>query len=248
MVREWAYGSMFYCRQGRVYGRDLTLLNDLLHCNRAGEVWVTRHVDARIVARLLRYGLIDVAPDGDMKITLAGIAALDEVVANMRPVGIICPRCNERPRHVSGGRRLAMCFECRRKELQESRERRQDVLKDKPCAKCKRHPRAVSASGYQYSYCRKCASKVGTKSNRKHLRSIRTRLERGETVLCSSCYERPVHVTARAVYSLCAECRQEQQRKYYLTRKSKLLRQRLEKGASMIIRTITRKRGTDAAD
>lgn len=121
----------------------------------------------------------------------------------------ICPRCQERERHVSkNGRRIAYCLECERARCVDKAAR--GIAKVKPgrlCSRCKkRSVHQYSGGGYS-SYCAHCERVRGRRKTRRERDRILKAVQRGEPApLCKDCKTQPRQVFTASVSDRCREC------------------------------------------
>lgn len=171
-------------------------------------------------------------------ITARGLRALAlvEQPANRRDG--ICPRCNQRPRHVrSSGQKDAYCIDCLRLRGTERRERG-DIDGDinRPCSRCKKRPRHQYAGGHYSTYCAHCDRVRNRRRMKRERRKLIANIRAGMPVpLCKVCKKHPRRVYENSVASYCSECLP------ILARRSKLQR-RLNRLNSQPVRRIKRSR------
>lgn len=237
--RAWSYYGLYF-RQGYppMYGNHLNMLARLVESEAAGYPWLELPLRKKAREKLLNADIITISIDPytgkrAYKITLRGKRLLEAFQHKHRNDGL-CPRCKREPRtEYKSGRVDTYCAKC-------SREIRRQKVTDQPCARCGEKPRAFTSNGLQSDYCEACGVIMRRRWRNKEMSRRRERIEAGQTVLCSRCGEKPVHVSGKVVYRYCTECKsilniQFQRR----ARRNRKLR---------IIQAITRKRGSDAAD
>jgi ribosomal protein S14 len=223
-----------------MYGRNLLLLAELEQSLKDGYPWVTipdpkcwrgRGSRTKRERTLVNYDLIVISPDpytGERayKITRRGINLLKAYRQRERRNDKLCPRCNEKPRHVSANGRVAgYCKECKNEVHAEVLERQRHKPNNQPCANCGREPRAVSSSGHIFQYCRQCLRDMGKHYREKNEQERLQRVKQGEVILCSRCGERPAAVRRSGVKHYCDECIRYFDRKHKRNRKLRIMRQ-----------------------
>lgn len=232
-----------------MYGRNLLFLAELEQSMKDGYPWVTipepecwrgRGSRTKRERTLVNYDLIVISPDpytGERayKITKRGIDLLKAYRRRSRRNDDLCPRCNERPRHVSAnGRKAGYCRECKNETHAEIIERQRHKPHNQPCANCGSAPRAISNTGRVFQYCRECLRVMGKHYREKNERERLERIKRGEMILCTRCGKHPAAVRKNGAKHYCGECIREIDRKCKRNRKLRRLRRLM--------------RGSDAAD
>lgn len=218
------------------------ILTYLRECRADGHEWVALEypfAHGTTIKGLIRrdwifesYGI-----DGSVKykITGRGLGALNIYEPARQRRDGICPRCNERPRAVTDGRRVAYCAECEReRNRQRHSAGKADGDPQRPCSRCGKRPRYQYPGGRLSTYCQHCTNVLRRQNARKNERRLFKEIQKGAPVpLCQHCHQHPRYVSVNSVNPYCLGCLREKRRLAKATRAFRHVFQRVQMEAAL---------------
>ncbi len=167
-------------------------------------------VDPRVIRSLMTKGWIFVSPGLDgtkYYISVHGERALRIFEKPTPRFDGICPRCNERPVHISkNGRNTRYCLECQRKQNKRKYELKLPRFQSKICPRCGERPRHQLKSGRYQTYCAECIHEGRKEERRRRRERELERIQNGEVLLCRRCKNAPRRLAGKYLSDYCDDC------------------------------------------